>query len=178
MASTCVQWKWAFLEFTGQCEEIQSSQREGREFLSSETEREKSKLDLTAGSEGRGAPLLVSPYSAVPGFIGPFTITPKQTWAKQPCVEQMGLSGTFFLALSPQTRPVEHRSALLKSELLIQVCSGEVCLSLASDILCLVGPGCCCSISHCYPAEASKAAAHTLCVSPSCQLVATTWQGL
>lgn len=85
--------------------------------------REKSPnwICLTAGSVGRGRLLLVSPYSAVPGFIRPFTNTRRQTWAKMSCVEQMGFSGTFFLALLPQACPIKHRSTFLKQGLLIPV---------------------------------------------------------
>lgn len=45
---------------------------------------------------GRLLLLLVSPYSAVPGFIGPFTVTETNVGQKQSCGEQMGFSGTFF----------------------------------------------------------------------------------
>lgn len=54
---------------------------------------------LTAGSVGHERLLLVSLYSAVPGFIRPLTNTQIQTWAKKSCKEQMGFSGTFLLDL-------------------------------------------------------------------------------
>ncbi len=74
--------------------------KRGKRFPVLLQKREKSPncICLTAGSVGRGRLLLVSPYSAVPGFIRPFTNTRRQTWAKTSCVEQMGYSGTFFLA--------------------------------------------------------------------------------
>lgn len=84
------------------------------------------------------------------------------------CVEQMGFSGTFFLALLPQARPIKRSSTFKNKGLLIQFQSrcalGEFCFSLASAIPRLVGPGCN-YISSFYPAEA-KAAIHAACVSP------------
>lgn len=54
---------------------------------------------LTGRSVGHGRLLLVHPYSAVPGFIRPFTHTQGQTWAKKSCEKQMGFLGTFSSGL-------------------------------------------------------------------------------
>lgn len=141
--------------------------------------REKSPnwICLTAGSVGRGRLLLVSSYSAVPGFIRPFTITQRQTWAKTSCVEQMGFSGTFFLAQHTgmpnhtQINFLKQRFSRTSDTVSAQVCFGEYCLSLGLSYLspCLVGPDCN-YINSFSPAEASKAAIQTGCVSPSCHL--------
>ena len=105
-----------FKDSQDSCEETQSSPREGKQTsCSSPTQREKSPnwICPSAGSVGRGRLRLVSPGSAAPGFIGPFTSTQRQTWAKTSCVEQMGFSGTFLLALLLQACPIKHRLRFL-----------------------------------------------------------------
>ena len=131
------------------------------------------------GSVGRGSMLPVIPYGAVPGFIGPFTNTQrkKKNWAKKSCIEQTGFSGTFSLALLLQAWPIKHRSMFLKQgfnitsdTLSVPVCFWRILPQ--SSISCPTrqgepGYG---YINSFYPAAASKAATHAVCVSPSCQL--------
>lgn len=97
MDCTCVSWKWAFCH----------SQSSVRDYV---RQSSPNWICLTAGSVGRGRLLPVSPQSAVPDFIRPFTNTWRRTWAKTSCVEQMGFSGTYFLAVLPQARPIKQRS--------------------------------------------------------------------
>lgn len=87
-------------------------------------------------SVGRGRLLPVSPYSAVPGFIRPFTNTRRQTWAKTSCVEQIGFYAIFFLGLLARACPIKHRSTVNRTSDAVsaQVSFGEFCLSLASAI--------------------------------------------
>lgn len=105
--------------------------------------REKSPnwMCLTARSVGRGRLLLVSPYSAVPGFIRPFTST--QTNLGQNVLR--GTDGIFwnsFLGSVAAGMPNQTQIHLFLKQgfsrtsdtVSAQVCFGEFCFSLASAI--------------------------------------------
>lgn len=128
------------------------SSRGERDFLFFFQKREKSPnwICLTAGSVGHGRLLLVSSYSAVPGFIGPFTNTRRQTWAKTSCVEQMGFFGKTFSWLycnrHDQSNTDQHFKARIQQDFWYLfspgVLWGILLQSSRSYPTCLTGPGC------------------------------------
>lgn len=114
--------------------------KRGKRFPVLLQNREKSPnwVCLTAGSVGRGRLRLVSPYSAVPGFIRPLTNTRRRTWAKRPAWNRWDFLEHFSWLCCHrhnQSNTDQLFKARTSDTVAAQVCFGEFCLSLASAIL-------------------------------------------